>query len=114
MMMRRMTEAIDKWEEGDRLMCMDEEVWIYAHENMATKLAIEAKMKKAKKMTEEIILIHYHAFIKYVFSKESFDELPPRKPWDYMIKLVPGAQLIDCKIYPLSLEEQTQLDEFFK
>src|SRR3954466_13651097 len=53
--MRRMTEAIEEWEEGDRLMCMEEEVWIRAHENMATKLAIEAKMKKEKKTTEEIV-----------------------------------------------------------
>src|SRR4051812_1298699 len=50
MMMRRMTEAINEWEEGDCLLCIDEEVWICAHENMATKLAIEAKMKKEKKM----------------------------------------------------------------
>src|SRR3954462_784149 len=30
------------------------------------------------------------------------------------IELVPGAQPIDFKIYPLSLEEQKQLDEFLK
>src|SRR4051812_15040960 len=69
MMLRRITEAIEKWEEGDHLLCMDEEVWIHAHENMATKLAIEAEMKKEKKTTEEIILVHYHNFIKDIFSK---------------------------------------------
>src|SRR3954452_6068354 len=95
-------------------MCMEEETWIRAHENMATKLAIEAEMKKEKKMTEEIIPVHYHDFIKDVFSKESFDELPPRKPWDHMIELVPGAQPIDCKINPLSSKEQKQLDESLK
>jgi hypothetical protein len=31
-----------------------------------------------------------------------------------VIELIPGAQLIDCKIYPLSSEEQKQLDEFLK
>src|SRR3954468_10792059 len=81
---------------------------------MATKLAIEAKMKKEKKMTEEIVPPHYHDFIKDIFSKESSNELPPRKPWDHMIKLTPGSQPIDCKIYPLSSEEQKQLDEFLK
>src|SRR3954452_18351420 len=95
-------------------MCMEEETWIRAHENMATKLAIEAEMKKEEKKTEEIIPVHYHDFIKDIFSKESFDELPPRKPWDHMIELVPGTQPIDCKIYLLSLEEQKQLDEFLK
>src|SRR4051812_36597973 len=114
MTMKRITEAIDKWKEGDCLLCMDEEVWIHAHEKMATKLAIKAKMKKEKKTTEEIVPIHYHDFIKDVFSKESFDELPPRKPWDHMIELIPGSQPIDYKIYPLSSEEQKQLDEFLK
>ena len=85
--MRRMMEAIAEWEEGDLLMCMEEDVWIHAHGNMATKLAIEAKMKKEKKTTEEIVPPHYHDFIKDVFSKESFDELPLIKPWDHIIKL---------------------------
>src|SRR3954469_14239617 len=83
--MRRMIEVIEEWEEGDCLMCMEEEVWIHAHENMATKLAIEAEMKKEKKTTEEIVPTHYHNFIEDIFSKESFDELPSRKPWDHMI-----------------------------
>src|SRR4051812_25940539 len=48
MMMRRMTEVIEEWEEEDCLMYMEEEVWICTHENMATKLAIGAKMKKEK------------------------------------------------------------------
>src|SRR3954462_12147192 len=112
--MQGITEAIEEWEEGDCLLCMDEEVWICAHENMATKLAVEAEMKKEKRISEEIIPIHYHDFIKDVFSKESFDELAPRKPWDHMIELVPGTQPIDCKIYLLSSEEQKQLDEFLK
>src|SRR4051794_37375193 len=81
---------------------------------MAKKLAIEAEMRKEKKTTEEIILVDYHDFIKDILSKEPFNILPPRKPWEHMIKLVPGAQLIDCKIYPLSLEEQRQLDKFLK
>src|SRR4051812_16584717 len=100
--------------EGDHLMYMDEEVWIHAHENMATKLAIKTEKKKEKRTTEETILVHYHDSTKDVFSKESFNKLPPRKPWDHMIKLVPGAQLIVCKIYPLSSEEQKQLDKFLK
>src|SRR3954466_9123568 len=33
MMMRRITEVIEGWEEGDWLTCMDEEAWIHAHKN---------------------------------------------------------------------------------
>ena len=65
-------------------------------------------------MTEEITSVHYHDFIKDVFSKESFNKLLLRKPWDHMIELVPGTQPIDCKIYPLSSEEQEQLDKLLK
>src|SRR4051812_8402996 len=114
MMMRKITEMMDEWEEGDHLMYMDEEVWICAHKSMATKLAIKAETKKEKKLTEQHGPAHYHNFIKDIFSKESFNKLLHRKPWDHMIKLIPGAQPINCKIYPLSSEEQKQLDEFLK
>jgi len=46
--------------------------------------------------------------------KEAFDEIPPRRPWDHMIELIPGAEVMDCKIYPLNLEEQIQLDTFLE
>jgi hypothetical protein len=49
-----------------------------------------------------------------IFKKESFDELPPRKPWDHAIELVPGEHAIDCKVYNLSPEEQRELDAFLE
>jgi Reverse transcriptase (RNA-dependent DNA polymerase). len=49
------------------------------------------------------------------FTKEEFDELPPHRPWDHAIELLPGTtERLDCKIYPLSADEQTQLDEFLE
>jgi len=47
-----------------------------------------------------------------VFSEEGFTKLPNRKPWDHAIELVPGAQLKGCKVYPLSVTEQSELDCF--
>ena len=47
-----------------------------------------------------------------VFSEDGYAKLPNRKPWDYAIELVPGAQPKGCKIYPLSLDEQSELDDF--
>jgi len=47
-----------------------------------------------------------------VFSEEGFAKLPSRKPWDHAIKLVPGAQPKGCKVYPLSVTEQSELDRF--
>ena len=60
---------------------------------------------------EDKILEQYQKFVK-VFAKESFDALPDQKPWDHVIKLKPGSKAVDCKIYPLSSEENKKLDEF--
>jgi hypothetical protein len=47
-----------------------------------------------------------------VFSEEGFTKLPNWKPWDHAIELVPSAQSKGCKIYPLSVTEQSELDQF--
>ena len=65
--------------------------------------------KKDTQMIEEILPRHCHPY-RDVFEKQTFDKPPPRCPWDHAIKLVEGAKALDCKIYPLSKEEQTQLD----
>jgi hypothetical protein len=49
-----------------------------------------------------------------VFSKDEFDQLPERRPWDHVIELTPGSNPVDCKIYPLNLQEQKALDEFLE
>ena len=76
------------------------------------ELAIEESKKHAKKSFEEIVPPEYHEFRDSVFGKESFDEMPPRRPWDHAIELIPGVKLADCKIYPLTPDEQIQLDAF--
>jgi hypothetical protein len=47
-----------------------------------------------------------------VFNRDSFDSLPERRAWDHAIKLVPDAKLSSCKVYPISLLEQKELDAF--
>ena len=49
-----------------------------------------------------------------VFSKEMFDMLPPWKPWDQAIELEPRPKPTNCKVYPLSLKEQLELDAFLE
>src|SRR5258705_13302513 len=53
----------------------------------------------------------YHDF-RDVFSKEAFDELPPRKVWDHAIDLSPGTELPCSQMFPLSPAEQKELDNF--
>jgi hypothetical protein len=104
-------------EEGDTILLVDMQpalevrgIDICAKFTQAQELA-EAENQKKEKMTEEKILEQYREFVK-VFAKESFDALPDRKPWDHAIKLKPGSKAVDCKIYPLSSEENKKLDEF--
>ena len=79
--------------------------------NISQNLAIEAEKKKIKKSFEEIVPSAYHQF-KAVFAKESFDEMPPSRPWDHAIELKPGLKPFAGKIYNLSPDEQKQLEVF--
>jgi hypothetical protein len=47
-----------------------------------------------------------------VFAQESFDSLPDRQMWDHAIELVPDMKPANCKVYPISLLEQKELDVF--
>ncbi len=107
----------DKWdeelEEGDTIIavCMEEELVIRAVHH-ANDLATAANAEKPKKSFAEMVPEHYHSF-RDLFSKENFDKLPERKPWDHAIELTPNAKLmLDCKVYPLNRNEQEQLDTF--
>ncbi|KAL0153116.1 hypothetical protein M9458_051572, partial [Cirrhinus mrigala] len=48
-----------------------------------------------------------------VFSKQAATHLPPHRPWDCAIELLPGAQLPKGRIYPLSIPECQALEDFF-
>ena len=100
-------------EEGERLLA----VHLGSKEmNVRTKMTYSMEIASAKKDTwtiEEILLKYCHPY-QDVFGKQTFNELPPWHPWDHAIELVEGAKALDCKIYPLSKEEQTQLKEFLK
>ena len=54
----------------------------------------------------------YVKMFTQVFSEADFAKQPNRKPWDHAIELVPGAQAKGCKVYPLSVTEQGELDRF--
>ncbi|KAF9799016.1 hypothetical protein IEO21_10631 [Rhodonia placenta] len=79
-----------------------------------SQLFIEKEIKKkVVKTTEESVPEQYHEFLK-VFSKEASERLPERKPYDHAIELVPGYSTFHSKVYPLSNNEQEELDKFLK
>lgn len=107
-------------DEGDRIFVMDwmrylglDKAHIRAHQTTASRLAEEQHQHQASRTFKEVVPPSYHHF-KDVFAKESFDELPSRRPWDHTIELIPGSRPIDCKLYPLTLDEQHELDKFLE
>ncbi|KAL0190891.1 hypothetical protein M9458_013589, partial [Cirrhinus mrigala] len=55
----------------------------------------------------------YMAF-QDVFSKQAATFLPPHRPWDCAIDLLPGAQLPKGRVYPLSIPERQAMEEYIK
>src|SRR3979490_1736533 len=51
--------------------------------------------------------------VEDVFSKEAFDALPQTCQWDHAIELnTDNPRLQHSKVYPMSLNEQAELDTF--
>ncbi|SJK96774.1 uncharacterized protein ARMOST_00020 [Armillaria ostoyae] len=107
----------DRWDEeledGDTILAVNmEEELVIRTVHHANDLAAAANAEKPQKTFEEMVPPDYRSFHD-LFSKENFDELPERKPWDHAIELVPNAKsTLDCKVYPLNRNEQEQLDKF--
>ena len=107
-------------EDGERLFLMDYVSYLYedvahvrARGTISQELAEKDHAAKAPKKFEDIVPPQYQAYAE-VFEKKEFDCLPERRPWDHAIELIPGAKPVDCKVYPLSPQEQRQLDEFLE
>jgi transposase InsO family protein len=113
-------ESEEQWEYGDRIMAtalhpIAQTDWVRATTTISQRLA-EAAVKQqtgGPKGFKELVPDYLHQF-EDVFSKASFDNLPERKRWDHAIELVPQAVTRSCKVYPLSREEQGQLDDFLE
>lgn len=79
---------------------------INAFQTTSTRIAAAAKK-------EEVHLPDQYKDFADIFDEHGFDELPPRRPWDHAIDLKPGAEpRVRGKTYPLSSEEQIELDKF--
>ncbi|KAG1929330.1 retrotransposable element [Pimephales promelas] len=52
--------------------------------------------------------------VQEIFDKQLATTLPPHRPWDCAIDLLPGAVLPRGKIYSLSIPEQKAMDEYIQ
>ena len=105
-------------EEGDALFAFDIHSYlaersehIRAYQTISTKLA-SSKVKSPSTFKERVPRVYWS--FSEVFAKESFDSLPERRPWDHAIELTPEFKPVTGKVYPLSRDEQVQLDAFIE
>ena len=106
-----------EYEEGDHVWAASippAPEYIHATTSVSQRLAEAFQKNLSPRDYEKHIPEHLHGFDD-VFSKDSFDELPESKPWDHTIELVLEANASKgCKVYPLSVTEQKELDTFLK
>ena len=51
---------------------------------------------------------------RHVFDKTTMERFPESRPWDHAINLKDDFIPKDCKVYPLTVPEQAELDKFLK
>jgi hypothetical protein len=72
----------------------------------------EAARDQTKRDWKDIVPEERHEH-EFVFSEEASKHFPEPKQWDHAIDLLDGAPaVLDCKVYPLTQDEQIALDKF--
>ena len=88
-----------------------EELWINTKTNISQKLAIQETVDKKEKTLEEMVPMELLDY-KDVFNKVTAEQFPESRPWDHTIDLKEDFVPSDCKVYPMTLPEQAELDKF--
>jgi hypothetical protein len=105
-------------EEDDRIFMVmvhlvDPHHFVHASSMVSGCLA-EVFAKNAKpKGFEDIVLMSLHTYAN-VFSETAFDSLPEHRKWDHTIELEHEPSPGFCKVYPMTLTEQTEMDAFLE
>jgi hypothetical protein len=105
-------------EEDDRVFMtmvhpVDPYHFVHASSTVSGRLA-EAFAKDSKpKVFEDIVPMSLHTYAN-VFSETAFDSLPERRKWDHAIELECEPSPGFCKVYPMTLTEQTEMDAFLE
>ena len=97
--------------DGEILYALDLNTYLQAKETKANAIMSKKFAKALDGAKKSILLEQYKNYID-VFSKEGFDLLLEKCPWDHAIQLKDSFQLVDCKVYPLNRAEQKQLADF--
>jgi hypothetical protein len=92
---------------------VDPHHFVRASSTVSRRLA-EAFAKTSKlKGFEDIVPTSLHTYAN-VLSETAFDSLPERRKWDHAIELEREPSPGFCKVYPMTLTEQTEMDAFLE
>ena len=91
----------------------DNKLWINAKANVSTALASEQNLKKEEKTLDKMLPLELMDY-RHVFDKTIVECFPESRSWDHAIDLKDNFIPKDCKVYPLTLPEQAELDKFLK
>lgn len=86
-------------------------MFVLAGYTYSTEIAEAAAKDKPIRTMEEMVPEEYREYLS-VFSKTDSERLPDHKPHDHAIELIPEAKGFHAKVYPLSKNEQEELDKF--
>ena len=86
-------------------------IWVNAKTSIAQKLAMKETEKQKMKTLDNMIP---HKLVAYqnVFDKKKAKQFPKSRSWDHAIDLKPDFVPKDCKVYPLTPQEHTEIDKF--
>ena len=81
--------------------------------NVSMGLAAKENLAKQEKLLKEQVPQELHNYLS-VFDRKMAERFPKSRPWDHAIDLKLDFVPRYCKVYPLSLPEQQELEIFVK
>ncbi len=78
------------------------------------KLQVHSTLVESPKPQEVPMVPSEYLVFQDVFSKQAATKLPPHRPWDCAIDLLPGAVLPKGRVYPLSIPERKAMENYIK
>ena len=92
------------------------ETTMEAKRSVMNKLSPVLQLDKPEpeKSLKNYVPERYHGYLD-VFTEKEAIPLPPHRPWDHVVTLVPDAPpSISCKVYPLSRGEEEFQEKYIK
>ncbi len=105
------TSEVIRWSESCRQHCL-KGIPRPLHQSPTTQVA-STRVESPEPSSTPSIPSDYREF-QDVFSKQAATQLPPHRPWDCAIDLLPGCKLPKGRLYSLSIPERKAMEEYIQ